>query len=291
MKTKLLFASFLFFITITTQAQIGEVWSWNFNDNGISDETMGDWTFDQAEASTGPNWIIKTSEYDFIYGVTDGDMVLSSQIALAEGDYDRWAITPAIDLSFYAGTKMSFKYLKGFFEIQATDHVEIYAAATPDMELMLANGPIASVELEGDFNDPLEIITKEVEIPSQYNLQTVYFAIRHKWEASSGQPKDSQALEITEVEFTAEELAAGLDEVVKNNFILKQNPVAETLELQTGNLINTENTQLSIYTTTGQLVKQVDYKENINVSDLQSGIYFLVAQDDTNVEKIKFIKK
>jgi hypothetical protein len=290
MKTKLLLLPFLFLITITAQAQIGTVWSWNFNDNGIADETLGNWTITQAEGSAGDTWALKNTEYSIVMG-TGSELKVLGSINPGGSEYSRWAITPAMDLSYYSGTKISFTYLSGFFEVMGPEYVEIYAAATPDMAAMLANGPITSLELNGDAGvDPYIEAEKIVDIPEQYNLQTVYFAIVSKWKTGDT-VGGSWALEMTEVKVTAEELVSGIDEVAKTQFVLKQNPVADNLELQAGNLINTENTQLSIYTTTGQLVKQTAYQQMLNVSDLQSGMYFLVAQDDSNVEKIKFIKK
>ncbi|RWW91946.1 T9SS type A sorting domain-containing protein [Flavobacterium cerinum] len=290
MKTKLLLLSFLFLITITAQAQIGTVWSWNFNDNGITDETLGNWTITQAEGSTGDTWALKNTEYSIIMA-TGNELKVLGSINPGGSEYSRWAITPAMNLSYYTGTKISFTYLSGFFEVMGPEYVEIYAATSPDMAAMLANGPIASLELNGDAGvDPYIEVEQIVDIPEQYNLQTVYFAIVNKWETGNSVGA-SWALEMTEVKISAKELVAGIDEMAKSNFILKQNPVADNLELQAGNLIKTEKTQLSIYTTTGQLVKQTAYQEILNVSDLQSGIYLLVAQDDTNVQKMKFIKK
>jgi hypothetical protein len=98
--------------------------------------------------------------------------------------------------------------------------------------------------------------------------------------------------EVDKVWITAEALL-GVDDFDKNNTIrLKQNPVAENLELEISEQFLNEDFAAKIYSSSGILVESnADLKENISVANLPQGIYFLVISNNTTSKKIKFIKK
>lgn len=221
-------------------------------------------------------------------------MVLGSLTTTAGQERDNWAILPVQDLSFYNGVQLNFKYLAGIYQVQNMEDVAIYAAATPNIADMLLNGPIASLQLMrlgGSMVPtvlPLEI-SKTVDIPAQYYLPTVYIAIRHY--NPDGISGSGRCVDLTEVNLTYASL--GIDDVAgKTATIIKQNPVAETLQLQLGKTVNAESLNLQIYNMSGMLVKEAKYNEaGMSVSDLAGGMYFAVLNDGFAIERLKFIKK
>ena len=75
--------------------------------------------------------------------------------------------------------------------------------------------------------------------------------------------------------------------VQNNNVYLKTNPVTETLLLEGKNI-----SQICIYNALGKKMIQSAYLNGVDVSKLQSGIYFAIAKsDDTKTNAIRFIKQ
>ncbi|MFZ4583560.1 MAG: T9SS type A sorting domain-containing protein, partial [Paludibacter sp.] len=83
------------------------------------------------------------------------------------------------------------------------------------------------------------------------------------------------------------DIATGIASVQNYNVYLKTNPVAETLLLEGNNI-----SQICIYNALGQKMIQSSYLNGVNVSKLQSGVYFaIVKSDDTKTNTIRFIKQ
>ncbi|MHA3788219.1 T9SS type A sorting domain-containing protein [Flavobacterium hauense] len=91
--------------------------------------------------------------------------------------------------------------------------------------------------------------------------------------------------------YFSENAVAGLNEIVKNKFIMYPNPANDILTLQAGATIE----KLSVYNMLGQLVLEAQPKNadvtTINVSHLQSGTYIVHATVDGAVSIQKFIRK
>lgn len=254
----------------------------NFNNDGAEG-----WTLLNNDENTSI-WQLKPANYYFdMMGETE-PQVLGTQ---GMGTNDNWAILPPQDLSFYTGTQLNFTYLKGFFEAENLDQVMVYAATSPLIADMLANGPIMNVTLEGDGTiEPPQEVTKTVAIPVQYNVPDIYLAIRYKRDSSN--PSSNYAVELTQVYITAAALGIGGIEGNSQASIIKQNPVGESLQLQLGSAINAGTADLRIYNVSGMLVKETRYGETgIAVGDLSAGMYFVVLQDGSTIERLKFIKK
>jgi hypothetical protein len=99
-------------------------------------------------------------------------------------------------------------------------------------------------------------------------------------------------LEINTISVEADSFLSVKDVASKTVTTIKQNPVAEKLELELGSAFRAEDVNLKIYNTTGVLVKETPYNDaGIVVSNLASGIYFAVLENGTAVERLKFIKK
>jgi len=273
--------------SIYTHAQFA-VFENNFNADG----TQG-WTLTDQDGD-GSNWNIKNNEYNTIGGGPGsgfGETYLVLSSLRVASSYDNWAILPVQDLSFYTGTKLEFTYLRGIFECEQTDYLMVYASTSPVIADMLLGEPIATVTLEGENTsiDPPVGITKTVNIPSEYNVAGIYLAIVHK--KPTDQVSNNYIVELSQVSITAQEL--GTEHIAaRTTTRIKQNPVAETLQLQLGSAAHADALNLQVYNVSGMLVKKARYSEaGISVSDLASGMYFVVLNDGATTERLKFIKK
>lgn len=265
-------------------AQI-EIYTHNFNADGVEG-----WTIVDQDAN-GTTWVLQNNEYNTLFGSGTAFNVLNLANSEVNGTpRSNWAIFPVQDMSFYSGVKLNFTYLKGFLATEMPDVIKIYAGTTPNVADMITAGPIATVTLEGDnITEPPAPITKTVDIPAAYNLPEVYFAIAHV--RNEGDPINSNyIIELTEVSLTAENIA-GLDSTNKTATIVKQNPVAETLEFKFGTNVDADAVNIAIYNVNGILVKGTKYSPaGISVSDLAGGIYFVTINTGTAIEQLKFIK-
>lgn len=267
------------------------LYSNNFDSDGVEG-----WTLVDNDAN-GHNWVVRENNYNLnAWGGNQGNPgeVLSLMELYNGSLFDTWAILPQQDLSYFTGNKLSFTYLKGFMGSSgANNKIQIYAAATPNIADMLANGPIATIILEEDnFTEPpVPVTIPAVNIPAQYNLAEVYFAIVsiNDVETATGM---GEAIELTEVSITYAAILGTEPIAAKTATKIKQNPVTETLQLQLGNAVNADALHLQLYNVSGMLVKEVKYSEaGVSVSNLSSGIYFVVLNNGAATERLKFIKK
>jgi len=266
-----------------------------YSNNFDSDGAEG-WTLVDNDGN-GRNWTVRENNYNLnAWGGGQGNPgEVLSLLELYNGSlFDTWAILPQQDLSFFTGNKLSFSYLKGYYASSGQNNtIEIYAANTPNVADMLANGPIATITLEGDSwtEPPAPVTIPAVSIPAQYNLAEVYFAIvsRNNVETAIGM---GDAIELTEVSITYAAILGTEDFAAKTATRIKQNPVAETLQLQLGSAVNEATLHVQLYNISGMLVKEEKYNETgVSVSNLAAGMYFVVINDGTATERLKFIKK
>lgn len=280
------FLSFVLFLVpfFYANAQFN-VYSNNFNADGVEG-----WILIDNDGS-GMTWNLKNNDNNDIIGSGTPFMVLSSATS-GEASLDNWAILPAQDMSFYTDTKISVTYLKGIFEGEKNDSLKVYAATTANIEDLLATEPIGTFRLEGDSSlDPAEEATVTIDIPAEYNVANMYFALRHK--KMDDVAPANWAVELTEVVITAEDVA-GFTTITGKTWLttVKQNPVKDNLLLQLGSRLQEEATTTKIYTTNGILVSETKYnKTGATVNNLSSGLYFATLTDGTITEKVKFIKQ
>lgn len=280
------FLSFVLFLVpfFYANAQFN-VYSNNFNADGVEG-----WSLIDNDGS-GMTWNLKNNDNNEIIGSGTPFMVLSSATS-GEATLDNWAILPVQDMSFYTDTKISVTYLKGIFEGEKNDSLTVYAATTANIEDLLATEPIGTFRLEGDSSlDPAEEATVTIDIPAEYNVANMYFALRHK--KMDDVAPANWAVELTEVVITAEDVA-GFTTITGKTWLttVKQNPVKDNLLLQLGSRLQEEATTIKIYTTNGILVSETKYnKTGATVNNLSSGLYFATLTDGTITEKVKFIKQ
>jgi hypothetical protein len=90
---------------------------------------------------------------------------------------------------------------------------------------------------------------------------------------------------------TVEEPLSNQDFDFETNFTLYPNPAKDVLNIKVKNEIDVKS--ISIYNTLGQIIMTTIHAENgeINVSNLQTGSYFITLFTDKGSSTAKFIKQ
>ncbi|MEE1898631.1 T9SS type A sorting domain-containing protein [Flavobacterium rakeshii] len=283
MKKNLLLAIFTF-ITFGASAQI-IVWEDDFNDADVSD-----WTLIDVDENSS-NWMARKNlqisneglpadgEKD-IFGTYNIDMSTGGELTPEENN---WAISPAIDLSFYEGSGELIINAQSAIYGGTNFSLPVYISESSDIEEIMQGEPVI-VNLvrgnnEGDFFEDYTI-----DISEYIGLEEVYIVFTTPSNMGTG-------VEIDKVTVTAQNIL-DIKDVAGTMLSLKQNPVEDYLLLSTGNQLDIANTSVLIYNTTGSLVKQSGFMaEGMYVGDVPSGVYFMVVTDGLATEKLKFIKK
>lgn len=285
MKNLLLFAFVAFSLSANAQFT---VWEDDFNDGDITDWTRWDTNADGHTWQANKN--VQVSES----GAVDLTTGTHNVLAIYAFDFEtneffpnpdfEWTVSPAIDLSFYTGTTQLVINTQMMINDGPAD-LYIYGSISPEKESFVVLDTIhIHRDPQADFETHFSDFT--IDISEYAGEEKFYFAI----------VTDEFALyaghEVDNVKITATEVAAGIHDIAKPTTKIRQNPVAETLQLQLGTTVNKENLNLQIYNVSGMLVKQAKYNETgIGVSDLAGGMYFLQLSDGGITERLKFIKK
>lgn len=283
MKNVLLFMLMTFSVVANAQFII---WEDDFEDGEVSDWTLID------KDNNANTWLArKNIQYDnTTFLIYDGQIgVLGTySINLVDGGpifgrEDNFAISPVIDLSSYSG-KITL-HINGQTSIyDANQPLSVYGSTSTDPATFTLLGEIKFIRKtleEAEFTD------NSLDISAfATGKKAMHIALGNADNLFTG-------LEINTISVEADSfLSVNNSANKKVTTIIKQNPVADILELQLGNGINAEDVNLKVYNTTGVLVKETLYNEaGIAVSNLASGVYLAVIEIGTAVERLKFIKK
>lgn len=283
MKKNILLSAFIL-SSVIASAQF-TTWEDNF-DNG---EASG-WTFLDVDGNTS-NWsarknlLTDPNTGEFLNGPLD--VLFTSNVDFTTGTFfpaneNNWAITPVQDLSFYSGT-IQLKMNAQLSEYGgSSEDILVYVSNSPSMDSFLVNQPVTlTLTRSGDTGEQLQ--ERTVDLSQYAGQQQVYVAI-----VKSG---NFTGIEINDIKITASDIA-GIDGVTKTVTKLKQNPVAEALQLQLGTGVSANALHISIYNISGVLVKEAAYtEEGISVSELAGGMYFATLKDGISTQQLKFIKR
>ncbi|WP_456311711.1 T9SS type A sorting domain-containing protein [Pseudomonas shirazensis] len=277
----------LLFILVTTvsSAQF-TIWEDDFDDADASDWTLLD------RDGNGSNWLArKNIQYDLNTGtIVDGNISVLGTYNLDFNtvDYlptfeDNFAISPAIDASFYSG-KLSLILNAQPSIVEGNLDILVYGSTSPDPATFTL---LSTINLKRATEDQEEFADYAVDISQYTGETTVYIALATKLNYHFS------GYEIDKISVTAEALL-GVDDVdLKSSLCrLKQNPVQENLQLDLAEEFQTEETALQIFNLNGILIKESPYQpEGLAVNDLSQGIYFLSVTNNGKSQKLKFIKK
>lgn len=285
MKKCLLFLA-MAMLSATASAQF-TVWEDDFNDGDVSDWNLLDldgnssnWlartnltlNVDNTVVIDGPKDILGTYNVDFI------------TLQYLETGENNWAISPAIDLSYYGGTiSLVLNAQPAIVETGQPFVIKVYASLSPELSSFVFIGDVTMLRISENQD---EFMDYSVDF-SQFSGQSeVYFAL------AVTRPPGFIGAEIDNIRIDADEILNIKDTQGTKPTVIKQNPVTENLQLQLGTAINAGELNLKIYNVNGMLIKDIPYNEaGISVSELSSGMYFVVLTDGNATERLKFIKK
>lgn len=258
------------------------IWEDDFNDGEVSD-----WTLLDVDGNAS-NWLARKNlqysggQYSSgTYDILGSYHINTTTGATLSGTENNWAITPLIDLSYYAAPiTLTINFQTSVYG--GDRNLYVYLSDSPDQASFLENTPQA-ILFDRTNNTATQFADFDVDLSAYAGQSEVYIALVTTTLTTG--------MEVDKVTVTA--LTLGVDDVAgKTATIIKQNPVAETLQLQLGSMVNTATLSLQIYNLSGMLVKEAKYNEaGISVSDLAGGMYFVVFNDGYATERLKFIKK
>ncbi len=288
MKKLLLFAFVA--ASVSANAQF-TVWEDDFNDGEITDWTVWDLNADgqswqankdlQLDGNGFPD--ITTGQHSVLasYGI---DMDSGSPLGNGQGYpfAHEWIKSPAIDLSFFAGTiELVINAQPSIYDVGNYNLIYVYASTSPEIGSFTLVGTVTLVR---ETIEDAEFTDHTVDLSEYVGEEQVYLAFVTIDNFFIG-------YEIDNVKITAEEIAGTKDQIRIPSKI-NQNPVNDMLQLQLGTSVTAENVKLQIYNVTGMLVKETAYNEaGVSVSDLAVGMYLLQLSDGASTERLKFIKK
>lgn len=136
-------------------------------------------------------------------------------------------------------------------------------------------------QVSGTFQLHLWIPDNEsaLQTNSDYSIQ---FANTGTWETETGYNNLMQTISLSTL---------GVEEITfNNNSIIYPNPASDFVTIQ---LKNSEEEEIRIYNTMGQLVKEISISNNqkLDISKLESGVYFMSLTNDNISSSYKFVKK
>jgi len=264
MKKSLLFASVLLGGVLTANAQT-TVWSEDFNDDNISSQMLIDqgWTFIDSDGDG----------YNFgdVFNISDsnGIPIFSTSAIVSrswQGDPltpDNWVISPAIDLTNASGViTLSWK-VRAAAAAWSLENYSVYAANI-NLIMDLITSPITFTEVYpgGTTGNWLD---RSLDL-SSFAGQTVYFAFRHH------DCTDQDFLAIDDIIITAD-VFSSVDNHLNDSFSIYPNPVEDVLRIS--NTIGADILSVTITDINGRAVREFGAIPEINISDLNSGIYFV----------------
>lgn len=273
-------------LVATTGSAQYVVWEDDFNDGDVSD-----WNLLDLDGNAS-NWLAHTNlTLDENSAVIDGtenilgtyNIDLTNVQALGTPE-NNWAISPAIDLSYFGGTvSLVLNAQCAIYDGPFPLVIQVYASTSPVQSSFVSVGSVNMLRISADAQ---EFMDYSVDV-SQFSGQSeVYFAL------AVTTTNSFIGAEINSIQINASQILGIKDIPNAKPTVIIQNPVAENLQLQLGNTLNAGQLNLKVYNVNGMLIKNVAYNESgIPVSDLVSGMYFVVLTDGTATERLKFIKK
>lgn len=275
MKKTLLLASLLLGGAFTMNAQT-VVWSDDFNDLSIDD-----WTLIDSDGD-GYNWGAVQTTNNGSPVNTPGLRSNSWLGGVGALTPDNWAISPAIDLTAVTGEinlnwsvwapDASYSNENYTVYVATSNTISSFLASSVNFnQLVTDNGPGGSAN----------IYELDIDI-SSFAGQTIYVAFRHH--VSS----DVFAFVIDDVSVTAE--TASVDSPLANSFSVYPNPANDVLNI--ANSIGAELLSVTVTDLNGRTVKQINSSvEQINISDLNAGVYFVNINSTEGSLTKKIVKK
>lgn len=275
MKKTLLIAGFMLASMFTANAQ--EVFADNFDDGDITP-----WTVTDADGD-GRNWsVVQIQDED---GNPVGTPVLRSAswqaVALTPNNY---VFSPAIDLSGFFPGSATVQLSWQVMAIDASWDLErytCYIGTAPDVATMLAS---TTTHYEASLAGVNTLTTRTLDV-SAFLGGPMYICFRH-WGVS-----DQFTMEIDNVAVNVTPLST--DKFFTSNYQVFPNPADNVLNVSSRTNMTLNNVELTDIN--GRIVKNMSVNgvsnTQLNIADLNAGMYFLKVTSSEGTGTAKIIKK
>ncbi len=296
------------FMDLTINSDPEDVYTWDFDSDSVADDTsVGDVTFTYENDSTyvatlmvdrngcvssySQNIIVRDLP-DIIANVDFAEICIGDEIILtgSGGDTYVWDNTASNNKAFAPSETT-------LFTVVGTD---IHGCTNTDsIEVVVKSVDQPTVELEDDDGRHVELIASSADSYQWYESETIL-------EGETNQSisvernyflEGAYSVEVFEdgCSNISEQFAIAILKVLENSnseLAIWPNPVAEYLEVQFDEFPG-ETIGYSIANSQGQRIQQgtLDRGSNISVGGIDSGIYFLLLNQENRVLVKKFIKK
>jgi hypothetical protein len=270
--------SFIFLWAIQSEAQT-QVFIDDFNDEDVADWTLID--------SDGDNKF-----WGDQFTVTNTAGVAVTPVGLISRSWqgtpltpDNWAITPLIDLSAFSGNTVTLSWnVKAAAASWDQEEYSVYIGTTNDITDLI-NASVNYNEIYDDPSNSGPIINRTLDL-SGLAGQGIYIAFRHH------NCTDMDYLWIDDVTVTATILKS--DSFFSTNFTLSPNPVKDVFTVNAKNNVAIQN--ITVVDINGRVVNEVNNSNSseamqVNIGELNAGVYFVKVQTELGVGTSKIIKK
>lgn len=274
MKKTLLLASLFAGSVFTMNAQT-TVWSDDFNDSDISDWNLVDedgdsfnWSVVQIQDAEGnpaveaPTPVLRSASWNSVIGPLTPN---------------NWAISPAIDLTGASGLiSLNWQAMAVDADYDEENYT-VYVGTVGTVADLLTSSTTFNENLAG-----VNALTDRTLDISNFAGETVYIAFRHHGTT------DIFTMEIDNVAVVAENIAS-VDTALAGSFSVYPNPAKDVLNI--ANSIGAEINTVTVSDINGRTVKQFGSVSQINISDLNAGVYFVnISSNEGSLTK-KVVKQ
>lgn len=250
------------------------IWSENFNDSLSWSTTFpqSGWTLIDSDGDTY-NWY-----YSFYSDDQDGYMMSKSYDSQAGAlTPNNWMIPPAFDLTTVeSNATVKFKFTTCPTANGASYRLEHYGVFVSTTNTQVGS---FSMLFEETFTTDMTNwvwLNREVDL-SNYIGQTIYIAIRH-WNCT-----DMNSIAIND--FVLEKtVPQSINQPSQSEFKVYPNPTSDYINIVANNLQKVE-----IYNSVGQIVSTSFDANQINVENIDNGVYTLKIYADNKVETQKLL--
>lgn len=202
------------------------------------------------------------------------------------------------------GTKLFIANGGGVFEFEIYPNITVLDSTDFVLDIDTSDGSNITYSLQGEDGDVFTIddqgVIRFAEMPEYENPGDTDQNNSYKIEISASGPNDTttKSLAVYVEEYVEEEsddeeddddgekVLSLMDE--SDEYSVFPNPASKSIEINGNDL--EEITSLSIVSMSGQVLKKMAYKENLDISRLTPGIYFLKITVPDKVHMLKFIK-
>ena len=248
------------------------LYSDDFEDGDISD-----WTLIDVDGD-GINWVpVSMSTTAPIYkGMRSASWISSGPLTP-----DNWAITPGIDLPS-GSTQLSLSWkVVARDPLWDLENYSVYVSNSPT-----SDGMLLTTELFTEILGGVNVMTlRTVTLPTSLT-GTIYVAFRHH------DVSDQFTMDIDDVTVTSTPLKN--DQFFANNFSIQPNPVSDVFSVTAKNNVAIEN--IKVMDINGRIVSENNNTNGsdamqVNIGELNAGVYFVKVQSELGVGTSKIIKK